>query len=47
LASDIDQRNRLLNYQRDINIPKHRVLWNWIADLPFGKDELLVETPVA
>ncbi|MGH9720916.1 MAG: hypothetical protein ACRD8O_11940, partial [Bryobacteraceae bacterium] len=37
VPADIDQRNRLLNYQRDISVPKHRVRWNWIADLPFGK----------
>ena len=34
VPTDIDARNRLLNYQRDINIPKHRVRWNWIVDLP-------------
>jgi hypothetical protein len=28
--------NRFLNYQRDTAIPKHRVRWNWIYDLPFG-----------
>jgi hypothetical protein len=37
VPNDLDERNRLLNYQRDINIPKHRVRWNWIVDLPFGK----------
>jgi hypothetical protein len=29
--------NRFLNYQRDTGIPKHRVRWNWIYDLPFGR----------
>jgi hypothetical protein len=28
--------NRFLNYQRDTGIPKHRVRWNWIYDLPVG-----------
>ncbi|MBM3727576.1 MAG: hypothetical protein FJW40_19425 [Acidobacteria bacterium] len=37
VPDDIDARNRLLNYQRDTGVPKHRVRWNWIADLPFGK----------
>jgi hypothetical protein len=37
VPTDIDARNRLLNYQRDTGIPKHRVRWNWIADLPFGR----------
>ncbi|MBS1825845.1 MAG: TonB-dependent receptor [Acidobacteria bacterium] len=37
VPDDIDQRNRLLNYQRDTGLPKHRLRWNWIADLPFGK----------
>jgi hypothetical protein len=38
---DYDQRNRLLNYQRDPSIPKHRVRWNWVADLPFGRGKWL------
>jgi hypothetical protein len=29
--------NRFLNYRRDPSIPKHRLNWNWVADLPFGK----------
>jgi hypothetical protein len=37
VPTDIDERNRFLNYQRDITVPKHRVRWNWIVDLPFGK----------
>ncbi|MBI3684590.1 MAG: TonB-dependent receptor [Acidobacteria bacterium] len=37
VPADLGQRNRLLNYRRDIEIPKHRVRWNWIADLPFGR----------
>jgi hypothetical protein len=39
--ADFDARNRLLNYQRDTSIPKHRVSWNWIVDLPFGKGKPL------
>ena len=37
VPTDFDQRNKLLNYQRDTTVPKHRVRWNWIVDLPFGK----------
>jgi hypothetical protein len=29
--------DRLLYYRRDTDIPKHRVNWNWVVDLPFGK----------
>jgi hypothetical protein len=37
VPTDLDARNKLLNYQRDTSIPKHRLRWNWIVDLPFGK----------
>ncbi|PYT31614.1 MAG: hypothetical protein DMG57_04555 [Acidobacteria bacterium] len=37
VPTDIDALNRLLNYQRDIGIPKHRVRWNWLFDVPVGK----------
>jgi hypothetical protein len=36
VPSNYDDLNRFLNYQRDTEIPKHRVRWNWLADLPFG-----------
>jgi hypothetical protein len=39
---DIGQRNKLLNYQRDTSVPKHRVRWNWVVDLPFGKGKPLL-----
>jgi len=35
--ADENARNRLLNYRRDIELPKHRVRANWIVDLPFGR----------
>ncbi len=41
VPADYDTRNRFLNYLRDIDIPKHRVRWNWIADLPLGKGKPL------
>jgi hypothetical protein len=36
LPNDIDELNRMLFYDRDRGIPKHRVRWNWTYDLPFG-----------
>jgi len=41
VPADLNERNRFLNYQRDILIPKHRVRWNWILDLPLGKGRWL------
>ncbi len=29
--------NRFLNYTRDKDVPKHRVRWNWIYELPLGR----------
>ncbi|MGH9719436.1 MAG: carboxypeptidase regulatory-like domain-containing protein [Bryobacteraceae bacterium] len=37
VPQDLDARNRFLNYKRDAEMPKHRVRWNWIVDLPFGR----------
>ncbi|MFB3829928.1 MAG: TonB-dependent receptor [Bryobacteraceae bacterium] len=37
VPADFDARNRFLNYRRDEDIPKHRLRWNWIVDLPFGR----------
>jgi hypothetical protein len=34
--------NKFLNYQRDTGVPKHRVRWNWIYDLPFGKNKAIL-----
>lgn len=41
VPTDPDELNRLYNYQRDNTIPKHRVRWNWLVDLPFGKGKAL------
>lgn len=41
VPSDYDQRNAFLNYRRDTGIPKHRIRWNWLMDLPFGKNKLI------
>ena len=37
VPQDLAARSRLLFYQRDTDIPQHRVNWNFIVDLPFGK----------
>ena len=37
IPSDGHEAIKFLNYQRNTAIPKHRVRWNWIADLPFGR----------
>jgi hypothetical protein len=42
VPTDQNAFNRFMNYQRDTNIPKHRVRWNWVADLPFGKGKPLL-----
>jgi hypothetical protein len=41
VPTDIEERTRLFNYQRDTSIPKHRLRWNWVADLPFGRGKWL------
>jgi hypothetical protein len=42
VPTDLDARNKFLNYQRDIAIPKHRVRWNWLVDIPVGKGKPLL-----
>ena len=37
VPTDQSALDRLLYYRRDTDIPKHRVNWNWVVDLPFGK----------
>jgi hypothetical protein len=38
VPADFNALNKFLNYQRDTGVPKHRWRWNWIYDLPFGKN---------
>jgi len=45
VPADFDARNRFLNYQRDTAIPHHQLKWNWVVDLPFGRDHLLARHP--
>ena len=42
VPTDPTALNRLLNYQRDTGVPKHRVRWNWIYDLPVGKGKTVL-----
>jgi hypothetical protein len=37
VPTDDADRNRLLFYRRDTGIPKHRLNWYFLVDLPFGK----------
>jgi len=37
VPTDDAARNRLLFYRRDTGIPKHRVNWNFLVDVPIGK----------
>lgn len=41
VPEDDKARNRLLFYRRDTGIPKHRVNWNFLVDLPFGRGKLI------
>jgi hypothetical protein len=41
VPADYNARDRFLMYQRNVDIPKHRVKWNWLVDLPFGKGKML------
>jgi hypothetical protein len=42
VPDDLQERNRFLNYRRDVELPKHRLRWNWIMDLPFGRGKPLL-----
>jgi hypothetical protein len=42
VPADYDARNRYLNYQRATDVPKHRLKWNFLIDLPVGKGKKLL-----
>ena len=42
VPTDYDERNRYLNYQRATDVPKHRLKWNFLIDLPVGKGKKLL-----
>jgi hypothetical protein len=39
VPTDFQARTKLLLYGRDTTAPKHMVRWNFIVDLPFGKNK--------
>jgi len=41
VPTDFNAMDLFLNYARDTMIPHHQLKWNWVADLPFGRDHLL------
>jgi len=41
VPKDFTALNRFLNYTRDSGVPKHRVRWNWIYELPVGQGHRL------
>jgi hypothetical protein len=42
MPSNPQQYDRLLDYQRDTTVPKHRFRWDWVADLPVGRGKPLL-----
>ncbi len=42
VPANFDDYNRFYNYQRDTDVPKHRVNWNLLYDLPFGRGKKLL-----
>ena len=38
-STDFDAINRFENYARDTSVPQHRVRWNWLYDVPFGRGQ--------
>ena len=42
VPTDTTDRLRFYRYQRDADIPKHRVRWNFLVDLPFGRGKKLL-----
>jgi hypothetical protein len=41
VPTDYHQLDKFYNYDRDTAIPKHRLKWNWLVDLPIGKGKLI------
>jgi len=42
MPADEDDRLRFYRYARDTTIPKHRVRWNWLYDLPIGRGKAVL-----
>jgi hypothetical protein len=45
VPTDQKALNHFLNYQRDTGVPKHRVRWNWIYELPAGEGRQFLAHP--
>ena len=45
VPEDPGQRSRFLTYVRDTAIPKQRLRWNWLVDLPIGRGKRLFGNP--
>jgi hypothetical protein len=43
VPADVQERHRLLDYHRESDTPKHRVRWNFIADIPVGRGKWLAK----
>lgn len=41
VPTDPERLNWFLHKRRDPEIPKHRMRWNWVADLPFGRGKFI------
>ena len=41
VPTDEKDFNRFMNYRRDITIPKHRLNFNWLVELPMGRGKPL------
>jgi hypothetical protein len=41
MPEKLDQRIRFYRYSRDADVPKHRIRWNTLVDLPFGRGKKL------
>ena len=39
VPTNFDQLNHFLNYARDTGVPKHRMRWNWIYNVPVGRGQ--------
>ena len=44
VPTDPQELNRFLNYARDTAIPKHRVRWNFLYQMPFGRGKQFLNT---
>jgi len=42
MPQDEDERLRFYRYARDTGVPKHRLRWNWLYDLPIGRGKPLL-----